>query len=118
MLSEKTYQKLKMETFVAFWDVAEWINMMNDEFDTGFWNVERVKIDTPQQRFKFVRQYIAGLSQNALAQIFKDQYGILLIRRRLIIGRKTEMSFLLSLKMIIWKSVLRYFLKRDLIFNL
>mgnify|MGYP003140381224 CR=1 FL=1 len=92
-VSEKTYEKIKNGNFCAFWDQAEWINMMNDEFDTGYWNVNRVKIDTPQQRFKFVRQYIAGLSQNALAQIFKDEYGITADQKKIDYWEKTDNEF-------------------------
>ena len=92
-VGEKTFQKLENANKVAFWDVAEWINMMNDEFDTGFYNVDRVPIDTPQQRFKFVRQYISGLSQNAVAQIFKDQYGITADQKKIDYWEKTDNEF-------------------------
>ncbi len=92
-VSEKTYEKLYNSNFCHFWDQAEWINMMNDEFDTGYWNVEKVAIDTPQQRFKFVRQYIAGLSQNALAQIFKDEYGINADQKKIDYWEKTDNEF-------------------------
>ena len=98
-VSEKTYQKIKDANFCAFWDQSEWTNMMNfddwenDEFETDHWNVDRVKIDTPQQRFKFVRQYIAGLSQNALAQIYKDEYGIPADQKKIDYWEKTQNEF-------------------------
>ena len=92
--SEKTYDKLKNSNPVNFWDVASWISMMNDEFDTtNHYKVDLVDISTPQKRLKFVRQYIAGLSQNAMAQIIKDEYGVKADQKKIDYWEKTDSDF-------------------------
>ena len=66
-LSEKTYDLLKDSVFVSMHDQGQFVAMFNEE-DFDLWKVDRIKLDTPQQRFRFVRKYIAGISQNELAR--------------------------------------------------
>lgn len=66
-LSEKTFQSLNDAVFVHLLDQGQFVAMFN-EHNYPIWKVDRINLDTPQQRFKFVRKYLCGLSQNDLAK--------------------------------------------------
>jgi hypothetical protein len=66
-LSNKTMDSLREAQFVHFLDQGQFVAMFN-ESDYPTWQTDRIKLDTPQQRFKFVRKYLCGFSQNDFAK--------------------------------------------------
>ena len=66
-LTERTYNLVKNGVFVGLFDQGQFVAMFNED-GYDIWKTDRIKLDTPQQRFRFVRKYIAGISQNELAR--------------------------------------------------
>ena len=88
---------------VSFWD--------RHEFFHEVWTGEvpfkkRIDLRTPQQRFKFIRQYFSGLSQTQLANQLQNNFGIKINQKNIEYWEKSQMSFLHLLKIICWKMCL------------
>ena len=65
-LDERTYDLLKSASFVHFMDAGQFVSMFNED-DFELWKTDRIELSTSQQRFRFIRRYVAGMSQHDLA---------------------------------------------------
>ena len=71
---------------VSFWDQAEFF--MRSGLGSAF--KKRIDLRTPQQRFKFIRQYFSGLSQTQLANQLQNNFGIKINQKNIEYWKVTE----------------------------
>ena len=90
VVSEEIYEDLKGAHVVSFWDQAEFFQSIVDG-EVPF--KKKIDLRTPQLRFKFIRQYFAGLSQSQLASELQSNFGIKVNQKNIEYWEKSKSEF-------------------------
>ena len=93
-LDERTYDLLKSASFVHFMDAGQFVSMFNED-DFELWKTDRIELSTSQQRFRFIRRYVAGMSQHDLAMTMsRKPYFLEADQKKIAYWEKLQMRFL------------------------
>ena len=89
-ISDELLKEIGNAYLVSFWDQAEFFH----EIWTGEVPFKkRIDLRTPQQRFKFIRQYFSGLSQTQLANQLQTNFGIKINQKNIEYWEKSQSDF-------------------------